>query len=558
MSAPHDLALAGNAVSSSDPIATRAAMEILAQGGNAFDAALCASMVLAVTLPMSCGIGGDGIFLIRDATSGHCDCIHAIGVAPADIEPIREFMRAGSAGGGRAHPPKVGVLTASLPALPWGWSSLAQRCCLPLAKISAAAVSLARQGFVPDRKFRRWTKANFHVFDGDAYLRDLFSPFADPDVAVADRLLQQHPLADFIDLFAHTALDARPAWVSAFVTEAVRANRERGGVFTGDDFSHSVLCTVGAPLGMRIGACDVLTSGATSQGYMALLAARLHHDLGVGAANDSDTAMADGLVLAAKIFHVIYADRRRNFGDNDQDAWLAAKLSDAGLAELVGQIERLDLRKASHGDPILADGDTTYFYVVDRHGHSASCIQSLSLGFGSGVSAPGLGMIFNSRLTRGMAVEEDAPNRLLPRRRPVNTIFPVMGLRDGHLSFIGGTTGGDIQVQINARAIHMLVTHGSLTPWLTQPRWKYSPVADVFDQGNGKVPTITVESAPDAPLRRCLQSSGLQLLVQKDVGGSAKYAYATEHGHAVAFDEDRDGGLTITPEEPSPAYRDET
>ena len=46
------------AVSSNSPYATQAGLEIMKQGGNAFDAAVAVSLVLGVVEPYHCGIGG--------------------------------------------------------------------------------------------------------------------------------------------------------------------------------------------------------------------------------------------------------------------------------------------------------------------------------------------------------------------------------------------------------------------------------------------------------------------------------------------------------------------
>ena len=70
----------GAAISSAHFLATQAGHEILAKGGNAFDAAIAVSSVLSVVEPVSSGIGGGGFFLLHDAKTGR-DVTNAIGLA---------------------------------------------------------------------------------------------------------------------------------------------------------------------------------------------------------------------------------------------------------------------------------------------------------------------------------------------------------------------------------------------------------------------------------------------------------------------------------------------
>ncbi|HEY8753512.1 MAG TPA: gamma-glutamyltransferase, partial [Arthrobacter sp.] len=65
----------GGAVSTVDPDASAAAIEVLRKGGNAADAAVAAAATLGVTEPYSTGIGGGGYFVFYDAKTGRVGTI---------------------------------------------------------------------------------------------------------------------------------------------------------------------------------------------------------------------------------------------------------------------------------------------------------------------------------------------------------------------------------------------------------------------------------------------------------------------------------------------------
>ena len=77
----------GAAIASGHALATQAGIDILAQGGNAFDAAVAVSSTLAVVEPISSGLGGGGFFLLHDAATGKDVMLDARETAPAAATP---------------------------------------------------------------------------------------------------------------------------------------------------------------------------------------------------------------------------------------------------------------------------------------------------------------------------------------------------------------------------------------------------------------------------------------------------------------------------------------
>ncbi|GAB3628457.1 gamma-glutamyltransferase [Pandoraea terrae] len=532
-------------VATSDPLATQAAMAVLDDGGNAIDAALCASMVLAVTLPMSSGIGGDGVMLFWDAKLGRAHVIEGLGRAPGNVAPIRQFLRKRGASARQRMPP----LAASLPALPWVW-----RLSLPFLSrtpihLAQAAMRLAADGFVPDEKCRRWMFENRHVCENDAYLQEHFGPWlgmtsATPEM-LADKPLRQPALTAFLESFSWHAGQNDDAWERPFFESAVRANQQRGGAFAVEDFRARPQATLDSPIHLSDRDLRVFSSAGTTPGYLCLQGGRIFSQC------ERDWAMlGDGerIVAQARVLHQLHAQRRRFVHDhgNDCHAWLMRRLTPAGIEEVARDACALDFHRPTAQRAALCDGDTTYFHVVDAAGNGAACIQSLSLAFGCGVAVPETGAILNARLMRGLSAAPGANNPLYPFARPLNTIFPLLAIdTGGRLRLVAGTAGGDLQVQLGAHLLGHFLHHRRLDMFrFAERRWKYSPVADPFDRIDGP-PCIDTAFAPTPAELAAVKAAGLQCRPMRPVGGSLKAYAVDDQGTAALLDEGLDGGSTL-------------
>ncbi|MDA3631010.1 gamma-glutamyltransferase, partial [Saccharopolyspora sp. WRP15-2] len=164
----------GGAVSSVDPNATQAGIDVLRRGGNATDAAVAVAAALGVTEPYSAGFGGGGYFVHYDAKTGEVETIDGRETAPAsadenlfleDGKPI-PFDEAVTSGLG------VGV-----PGTPMTWQNALQKWgSKDLAEVLSPAEQLASKGFVVDETFRKQTADNEERFRAFPATRDLFLP----------------------------------------------------------------------------------------------------------------------------------------------------------------------------------------------------------------------------------------------------------------------------------------------------------------------------------------------------------------------------------------------
>ena len=397
--------------SSSQPLATMAALRMLGQGGgNAADAALAAAAVLCVAEPMSTGIGGDLFALVwRDGEAGALD---SAGPAPASVDattPVAE------------HGPR----SVTVPGAVAGWAELAEkhgRCGLDACL--DAAIQIAERGYaIGATAARLWSEAE-HV---------------PAELGPTPRRGDVIRLPELAATLRRIAADGPSAFYRGPVAEAIAAVTW----LEESDLAGFAPRWV-EPLRLAYRGVDVLELPPPTQGVAALEGLGILDVLPPGFAS---RVHATSLALADAFEHV-------------RDG-----------AAVGGLLEREYLRRRA-ADPARGAaglaGGTVYTCVVDEDGMAVSLIQSLFDHFGSGVMAPGTGVTLNNR-GAGFAVAGE----VAPGRRPYHTLIPGMLLRDGELLGPFGIMGGFIQAQAHIQFVSAVVDDG-LDPQaaLDRPRFR--------------------------------------------------------------------------------------
>ncbi|MBS2966752.1 gamma-glutamyltransferase, partial [Actinocrinis puniceicyclus] len=343
--------------------ATLAALDILREGGTAFDAAIAASAVLTVAVPMASGAAGDCAAVFHEAGSAQAWSLTGLGRAPS--RATAEGFRAR----GRSTVPTFGIESATTPGLLGAWCALHERHgTMPWPRLLAPAIALAERGTVVTAQTARWIRENISILVQPEF-SGLYAPYAAAG-AVGSRL-PQPGLATLYRLLASSvdALEAR-------LDTSVRQLSDRlGGFFAEGDCT--VRCGEIVPaVAAQVGGLDVATNPAPTQGVLLLQNLVLYERLAGRVGADSAT----GVHLMSEIVHQTYAWRIENLGDPAcapvPDPLAQSQLRD--LSERVDPGKRSATRYAGH----YSDGDTTHFAIVDRAGNSISWTQSLGLGFG--------------------------------------------------------------------------------------------------------------------------------------------------------------------------------
>ena len=458
-------------VCSDSPLAAAAGLRVLQDGGTAFDAALAIAGVEAVTLVPKCGLGGDSFILAYEASTGRVTNINSSGIAGSGAEA--DYYR----NQGLALMPITGAHSVSVPGEAAAWEAMhRQFCTIPMPDLLAPAIRYAEQGFpVPARIARAFASAADllarHTATADIYLTNGRPP-REGDVLV------NRDLAGSIRTVAEGGADAfyRSGLTTQLVAGLNQATAD-GGLFTEDDFA-AHQADVCEPISTTYRQHTVYQTRPPSQGFLLLEMLNIvgGHDLTSMTPNSAD---AIHLLVEAK--KIAYSDRNRLAGDPNFVEWPLDGLLSAEYADM----RRDQIHPFQAGTevrplvPVNGHRDTTYFCVADGDGNAVSWIHSLSNGFGSGVVAPGTGVLFNNRGGRGFSLEPDHPNVIAPGKRTMHTLNCYLTTIDGEVSIVGGTPGGDLQPQCGIQMLTKLID-GGLQPQdaVESPRWLSFPGTD--------------------------------------------------------------------------------
>ena len=186
------------AIASAYPLASEAGKQILAKGGNAFDAAVAVASALTVVESCCSGLGGGGFFLLRRASDGHEAMIDLREMAPGASTRDMYLDKDGNA---VASLSRDSALAAGIPGEPAGLVYLAKKYGkLPLSVSMAPAIKLARDGFPLYERMRGAVS-----FKKDAFLKtaDAARVFLDNgEVPAIGYIIKQPDLADSLELLA--------------------------------------------------------------------------------------------------------------------------------------------------------------------------------------------------------------------------------------------------------------------------------------------------------------------------------------------------------------------
>jgi gamma-glutamyltranspeptidase/glutathione hydrolase len=438
-------AVAGEAmVASSHPLAALTALEVLRAGGNAVDAAIAASGVLAIAEPHMTGIGGD-CFVLYAPKSGRVLALNGAGVAPM-AAAVDWYVAHGM-----AEIPPENPHAVTVPGAVDAWFTLLEaHGTKPMAELLAPAIALAEGGVVLTPRVAHDFATNAAKLGKDAELRRVFLPGGRmPEMG---ERLRYPALAETLRRIAREG--RRGFYEGPVAADMVKRLSALGGLHRLEDFAQQRSEWV-EPISAPYRDHHVFECPPPGQGLAALMILRTLEGFDLS----SRCGDADRIHLLAEATKAAYRARDALLADPRQAAVPVERLLSDARAESVRR--RIDRRRAS--DPAIWDEaehkDTVYLSIVDRDRNAISFINSLFHDFGSGILAPESGVLLHSRGSMFRTLPGH-PNAIAPGKRPLHTIIPGMLVKDGRAAMPFGVMGGNYQAAGQATLVSRVLDEG--------------------------------------------------------------------------------------------------
>ena len=412
---------------------------MLADGGNAMDAALATAITLTIVEPVSNGIGSDAFAIVWDGKRLHG--LNASGRSPAAWTP--EYF------GGNAVP-TTGWNSVTVPGAVSAWAELhAKFGKLPFDKLFEPAISYGRNGFLVSPTIAEQWAAQVPLFKNQPGFAEAFMP--------AGRAPKAGELFRFPD-HANTLERIAATGGEAFYRGELAARLEahalaNGGAMLATDLAAHRADWVGAIAATYRG-YTVHEIPPNGHGIVALIALGIleHFDMSSLPADS-----ADSVHLQIEAVKLAFADAQAYVADIDYMALAPQRLLDKEyLKRRAALIDCTRAKPATAGTP---NGGTVYLTAADAAGTMVSMIQSNYMGFGSGVVVPGTGISLHNR-GANFDVAQGHPNRVGPHKRPYHTIIPGFVTKEGAPVMSFGVMGGTMQPQGHVQVMVRIADHG--------------------------------------------------------------------------------------------------
>ena len=473
-------------IASANFVATNAGLEVLAKGGNAFDAAIAVASTLSVVEPESSGIGGGFMAVLHQAKGDHDVFIDAREVAAASVNPKDYLSPDGSPNRDAAL---KGPLSAGIPGEPAGLVLLSKRYGrLPLKQSLAPAIRIASEGFQPDprmhgaiaaeqKDLQRWpASAAKYLPNGAPPIEGAL--WRDPDQAHTLELLAAHGNDGFYS--GETA------------SKMIAAVNAAGGKWTLADLAN-YQAKERTPIIVNYRGYRIVTAPPASSGGVAI--AEILNILSGFELGKLDQAHRVHLIVEA--MRRAFRDHNDYLGDPDfvkmpLDMLLSPYYAD-GLRQSILPDRATPSSMLPPAEASEPGMHTTHFSIIDADGNMAAVTATVNYTMGSTFVAAGTGVLLNDEMDDFALVPNqpnvygllgNVANAPAPGKRMLSSMSPSIVIGADRTAVIGSPGGSTIITQV-LEGILNFIDGESAQQIVAHKRFHHQYMPDVVDVETG-------------------------------------------------------------------------
>ena len=458
-------------------IASKVGAQILAQGGNAVDAAVATGLALAVVLPRAGNLGGGGFMVIYLKEEDKTIAIDYREKAPSAATRDLFLDENGDYDRKKAQ---FSLLSAGVPGSVAGFHhALTRYGTLSWEEVLQPAIKLAENGFVIPHDLAN-TLASKRYRDrlsADPAASKVFFK-KNKEIYSAGEILVQKDLAWTLKQLSQNGPEA--FYAGEIAKLIVKEMERNGGLITLEDLKNYNVAErqplEGSYKGYKIVSMPPSSSGGTHLIQMLnMLEDFPIKEMGFGS--------ADTIHILAEVMKRAYADRSKYLGDSDfykVPSSLISKQYAKALNKEISLDQVTPSNEVSPGNPYPYESpDTTHFSVMDSYGNAVSNTYTLNFSYGSGKMIPGTGMLINNEMDdfsskpgtpNGYGLLGSEANAIEGNKRPLSSMTPTIIFKDQKPYMVFGSPGGSriittvLQVALNVMEHEMNIAQAVHSP----------------------------------------------------------------------------------------------
>lgn len=470
-------------VASVSEIASRIGVETMQKGGNAVDAACAVAFALAVVWPEAGNLGGGGFMLIRKA-DGTMEAIDYRERAPLAatrdmyLDPNGNVIEEASSYGHKAVAVPGTVAGLALAMKRHGklrWQDAIE-----------PARKLAEKGFILSPYVVQRMRPHEETLSRDPETSRVF--LRNKKIyEVGERLIQPDLAKTLARLRTHGPREFYEGETARLIVSDMKQN---GGLITSKDL-REYEPTIRKPLHGTYRGYEIITMSPPSSGGVALI--QMLNMLETFDLASKGHYSSDYFHTLVEVMKRAFADRAAFLADPDfvtvpvekliskEYALDAVKTIDPGKATPANQIQSAKISKAE-------PQNTTHFSIVDAEGTIVSNTYTLNDSFGSGVTVPGAGFLLNNEMDdftskpgvpNLFGLLQSEANAIVPRKRPLSSMTPVIVLKGDQPYFAIGSAGGSTIINTVLRIIVSIIDFRmDLQQAIDEPRFHHQWMPD--------------------------------------------------------------------------------